>query len=69
MKFFITAKTIKNKVEDNDNQNFFEKAITSAKQEMKREKVEEKRRERTNNIEEVISLVQCQVNWCPLLTI
>lgn len=50
-------------MEDNDNQHFFEKAITSAKQEMKREKVEEKRRERTNNIEEVISLVQCQVNW------
>lgn len=30
---------------------------------MKREKVEEKRRERSNNIEEVISLVQYQVNW------
>nr|CAI5832274.1 unnamed protein product [Callosobruchus analis] len=39
---------------------FFEKAICSAKEEVKRERVEEKRRQRANNIEEVITLAQCQ---------
>nr|CAH7722383.1 unnamed protein product [Callosobruchus chinensis] len=42
---------------DND---FFEKAISSAKEEVKRERVEEKRRQRANNIEEIITLAQCQ---------
>ncbi|XP_023025831.1 G kinase-anchoring protein 1 isoform X2 [Leptinotarsa decemlineata] len=45
---------------DDSETNFFEKAMNSTKEEIKREKVEEKRRERANNIEEVISLAHCQ---------
>ncbi|XP_018580071.1 G kinase-anchoring protein 1-like isoform X2 [Anoplophora glabripennis] len=40
--------------------NFFENVMVSAKQELKKEKLEEKRRERASNIEEVISLAQAQ---------
>ncbi|KAJ8973250.1 hypothetical protein NQ317_019525 [Molorchus minor] len=40
--------------------NYFESALVSAKEEIRRERVEEKRRERANNIEEVITLAQCQ---------
>ncbi|KAJ8932941.1 hypothetical protein NQ314_014320 [Rhamnusium bicolor] len=47
-------------VSQKDEGNFFENVLVSAKQEIKRERVEEKRRERANNIEEVITLAQCQ---------
>ncbi|KAJ8918082.1 hypothetical protein NQ315_011539 [Exocentrus adspersus] len=40
--------------------NFFENVLTSTKQELKKEKMEEKRRERANNIEEIISMAQAQ---------
>ncbi|CAH1953776.1 unnamed protein product [Acanthoscelides obtectus] len=43
-----------------DDTNFFENAISSAKEEVKKERVEEKRRQRANNIEEIITLAQCQ---------
>lgn len=48
---------------DAEEGNFFENVLVSAKQELKKERLEEKRRERANNIEEVISLAQAQVNY------
>ncbi|KAG5865169.1 hypothetical protein JTB14_004817 [Gonioctena quinquepunctata] len=45
---------------DRNDKNFFEKVINSTKEEIRREKVEEQRRERANNIDEVISLAHCQ---------
>lgn len=62
----FTAKTKVNKSEHENSENFFEKAVISAKQEIKREKVEEKRRERTDKFEEVITLVQYQVKFLVL---
>lgn len=41
-------------------EDFFESVLHSAKEEVRKEKVEAKRKERSNNIEEIISLAQCQ---------
>ncbi|XP_028132071.1 G kinase-anchoring protein 1 isoform X2 [Diabrotica virgifera virgifera] len=55
-----TSKTEeKNKTPEND-EKFFESVLNSAKEELRREKVEQNRKERSNNIEEVISLAQAQ---------
>lgn len=62
----VTSKAKENKLEENED--YFEKAIHSAKQEINREMIEEKRRERNSNIEEVITLVQYQVCYFYLVT-